>query len=91
MRLKPSIRVHRLKDVNITIRCLNGKGSHHFDFVNIHAHKSSKEIDGIFNSLVHDDFYSVEVNGEKVYLPSPNLHALFLIRHVGLFFVEKHT
>jgi len=48
----------------------------------------------------------VEVNGERVYLPLPNLHALFLIRHAvahfaaaeislrqvldWAFFVEKH-
>ena len=50
---------------------------------------------------------NVLVNGEKVYLPSPNLHALFLVRHLAnhfasmeitlrqvldwAFFVEKHT
>ena len=50
---------------------------------------------------------SIEVYGEKVYLPSPNLHALFLLKHTMLhfvsgeitlrqlldwaFFVERHT
>ena len=79
----------------------------HYDFVNIHAHKTGKEQEAIFKELGQDDSYSVEVNGEKVYLPSPNLHALFLIRHLAnhfssmeitlrqvldwAFFVEKHT
>ena len=30
---------------------------------------------------------NVLVNGEKVYLPSPNLHALFLLKHAALHFV----
>ena len=79
----------------------------HYDFVNVHAHKSSNELEVIFKELGEDDSHVVEVNGEKVYLPSANLHALFLLRHmVGhfaaaeinlrqvldwAFFVEKHT
>lgn len=79
----------------------------HYDFVNVHAHKSSAELEKIFKQLGQDDSHAVEVNGEKVYFPSPNLHALFLIRHMvshfaaaeitlrqvidWAFFVEKHT
>lgn len=79
----------------------------HYDFVNVHAHRSSAKLEKIFKELGKDDSHSVEVNGEKVYLPSPNLHALFLIKHMvshfaaaeinlrqvldWAFFVEKHT
>lgn len=79
----------------------------HYDFVNVHAHKSSAELEKIFKELGREDSYFDEVNGEKVYLPSPNLHALFLLRHMvshfaaseinfrqvldWAFFVEKHT
>ena len=79
----------------------------HYDFVNVHAHKSSAKLETVFKELGKDDSHSVEVLGEKVYLPSPNLHALFLIRHMlshfaaaeitlrqvldWAFFVEKHT
>lgn len=95
----------------------------HYDFVNVHAKRSSKELEVIFKELgseLHLNFddndnrgikkgckiQSVKVNGEKVHLPSPNLHALFLIRHMvshfaaaeislrhvldWAFFVEKH-
>ena len=79
----------------------------HFDFVNVYDYRSSRKIESIFKQLGKDDSYSVEIYGEKVYFPSPNLHALFLIRHAvthfasasinmrqvldWAFFVEKHT
>ena len=79
----------------------------HYDFVNVHAHKSSKELEKVFKELGQDDSHVVEVFGEKVYLPSANLHALFLIKHMvshfaaseislrqvldWAFFVDKHT
>lgn len=79
----------------------------HYDFVNVYAHKSSAELEKIFKEFGADDSHFVDVYGEKVYLPSPNLHALFLVRHMvshfaaseislrqvldWAFFVEKHT
>lgn len=53
----------------------------HYDFLNVHHHKSNVSLEVILKELGQDDSHSVEVLGEKVYLPSPNLHALFLLRH----------
>lgn len=79
----------------------------HFDFVNVHSLSSSRELEPILKHLGQDDSHSIEVFGEKVYLPSPDLHALFLIRHalnhfasIGIsmrqvldwaLFVQRHT
>ncbi len=79
----------------------------HYDFLNVHHHKSNVELEAILKELGQDDSKSVKLNGEKVYLPSPNLHALFLLRHsmsnfaaAGMtlrqlldwaFFVKAHT
>ena len=85
----------------------------HYDFVNVYAHKSSAELEKVFKELGQDDMHFVDIkdastgSATKVYLPSPNLHALFLLRHmvshfaaaeISLrqvldwgFFVEKHT
>lgn len=79
----------------------------HYDFINVHHHPSHQGLEAIFKELGKDDSNYVELSGEKVYLPSPNLHALFLLRHalnhfssIGInlrnvldwaFFVEKHT
>lgn len=68
----------------------------HYDFINVHHHKSNVEFEAILKQLGQDDSNSVELivdslesleSGEKkvekakVYLPSPNLHALFLLKH----------
>lgn len=79
----------------------------HYDFLNVHHHKSNVEIEAILKELGQDDSQYVELYGEKVYIPSPNLHAFFLLRHsmsnfasTGFtlrhlldwaFFVEKNT
>ena len=53
----------------------------HYDFNNVYHHKSGVELEKIFKELGKDDTHTVEVCGEIVYLPSPNLHALFLLKH----------
>ena len=79
----------------------------HYDFVNTHDYQSSKELEVVFKELGRKDSFTAEVYGETVFLPSPNLHALFLIRHLvahftstsvtlrqvldWAFYVEKHT
>ncbi len=85
----------------------------HYDFINVYAHKSNAELEKIFKELGMDDSHYVEVmststgSATKVYIPSPNLHALFLVKHMAshfaaseislrqvldwAFFVEKHT
>ena len=84
----------------------------HYDFIDVHHRKSSPKLEKIFKELGKDDSHFVEVksassgSATKVYLPSPNLHALFLLRHSmehfasteltlrqlldWAFFVEKH-
>lgn len=79
----------------------------HYDFINVYHHQSNHGLEAIFKELGADDSHFVGVNGDKVYLPSPNLHALFLLKHMmndftsfstnlrqlldWAFFVEKHT
>ena len=58
----------------------------HYDFINVHHHKSHSELERIFKELGKDDSNSIVVNGEKVYLPSAQLHTLFLIKHLTLHF-----
>lgn len=61
----------------------------HYDFVNVHHHKSNTEFEKIFKELGMDDSHYIDVLGERVYLPSPNLHALFLLKHMMSHFAAE--
>lgn len=73
----------------------------HYDFVNVYHSKSNAEIEKVFKDLGNECYtdidttekgfrhHCVEVCGEKVYLPSSNLHALFLLRHSMIEFVAS--
>lgn len=79
----------------------------HYDFLDTSIRKSSLEQEQVLKVLGTDDSHSVSLYGEKVYIPSPNLHALFLIRHMvdhfasvsinirqlldWAFYIEHHT
>lgn len=58
----------------------------HYDFINVHHHRSNAELEKILKDQARDDSHFLEIKGEKVYLPSPNLHALFLLRHAMMHF-----
>lgn len=53
----------------------------HYDILNVRQHRSNVGLEKIIKGLANDDTHFVDVYGEKVYLPSSNLHALFLLRH----------
>lgn len=87
----------------------------HYDFVNVHALRASAELEKVFKEISHTDdavlCHTDPSTGSgqvaDFYLPSANLHALFLLKHcishfVGAniclrqvldwaFFVGKHT
>ncbi len=58
----------------------------HYDFINVHHHPSNVAFEKLLKEQGQNDSYHVEVNGEKVYLPAPNLHALFLLKHAFIEF-----
>jgi hypothetical protein len=68
----------------------------HYDFINVHHHKSNVEFEKILKQFGEDDSHFVVLNGDastdsaaKVYLPSPNLHALFLLKHLMMHFASE--
>lgn len=54
----------------------------HYDFINIYHHQSNKEYEMLLKELANDETHEIVVNGEKVYIPSPNLHAAFMLKHI---------
>lgn len=79
----------------------------HYDFLNVHYGHRNDEIEALLKEQAKDDSHSIVIDGQKVYLPNVNLHALFVLRHTmhnfaatGMtlrqvldwaFLVEKHT
>lgn len=61
----------------------------HYDFINIYHHKSNKEIETILKEKAMDDSHFLSLYGEKIYLPSPDLHALFLLKHLMMHFAAE--
>lgn len=60
----------------------------HFDFIDVNHHRSHRALEKTLKELGEDDSCSIELYGEIVYVPSPNLHALFLQRHSMLHFLS---
>lgn len=61
----------------------------HYDFINVHHHRSNVELDRELKKLAEDDTNYVNVNGERVIIPSPNFHAFFLLRHAMNHFASE--
>lgn len=53
----------------------------HYDFVNTRIRRSSKKIEQDFKTLAKDHNNVLEISGQRIYLPSDSLNALFLLRH----------
>lgn len=62
----------------------------HYDFINVHRYGSNKNFEILLKHFGQDDSYVIDVNGNHVYIPSPNLHALFLLRHSMMDFVASN-
>ncbi len=58
----------------------------HYDFVNVHAHRSDRIVERRLKEMEQHGLCEVDVDGTAVYLPSPDLHALFLLRHSAAHF-----
>ncbi len=58
----------------------------HYDFINVHAHRSNIKIEKRLKKLAYQSNESVEVNGQILYLPNADFNALFLLRHAAAHF-----
>lgn len=61
----------------------------HYDFITVQHHKSNIEFERILKELGQDDTHAIALYGESAYIPSANLHALFLIKHQLMHFAAE--
>ena len=57
----------------------------HYDFLNIHSHRSNRDIEARLKELIAEP-ESIVVEGHTIYRPNANCHALFLLRHAAVHF-----
>ena len=62
----------------------------HYDFINVHAHRDAPKIEAKLKELASKGYKVKEVQGSKVYLPSADFNAIFLMRHMGQHFAGEH-
>ena len=63
----------------------------HYDFVNVHAHPSSKVVEARLKELAGAGEETVDIDGHQIFLPSPDFNALFLLRHTAAHFAAAKT
>ena len=56
---------------------------HHHNFVSAEAHPSSKIVEARLKELAAQEGETVDIDGQQIFLPSPDFNALFLLRHAA--------
>lgn len=59
----------------------------HYDMLTVDANKTNMLLESILKECAMDDSNYVKIGGEKVFLPSANFNALYLLRHMLMHFV----
>jgi len=74
-----------------TVFRMNGVSvENHYDFLNIYAHLSSREIEKELKLLAREERgEAIELEETSVYLPPVMLNAIFLLRHAGAHFAAE--
>jgi len=61
----------------------------HYDFLNVHSHKSTQQLDETLKTIANSESREVKVDGTPIHLPSANLDALFVLRHMAVEFAAN--
>lgn len=56
---------------------------HHHNFLSSETHPSSKVAEARLKELATQGFETVDIDGQQIFLPSPDFNALFLLRHAA--------
>lgn len=62
----------------------------HYDFINTKAHRDAPKIEARLKTLAEKGWKETEVQGARIYLPSADFNAIFLMRHMGQHFAGEH-
>lgn len=87
------------RSLNVTVRCNSEHHTsfdigdvhveNHYDFINTRIRRSSQKLDKELKALARDRSRFLEIDNQKVFLPSDHLNALFLLRHTAGHFASE--
>lgn len=63
----------------------------HFDFIEIHSHRSNAEYEKLLKAEAAKDFTEHTVGDQIIRLPSPMFNALFLMRHMASHYAAERV
>ncbi len=85
--LHRGVKIHTEKHHHTTFQLKGILVENHYDFLNIHSHRSNREIEQELKRLANEETSEkVRLNSIEIELPSPNFNALFLLRHAAAHF-----
>ena len=61
----------------------------HYNILNIYDARSNRKMEIEFKPMIWDMNHTMEIEGQTIYLPSPNFNALFLLRHASMHFAAE--
>lgn len=62
----------------------------HYDFINTKAHHDAPKIEANLKLLAEKNCREIEIEGTKIYFPSADFNAIFLMRHMGQHFAGEY-
>lgn len=89
LRKEKGIVIHNDKQHHTMYNWQGFSVENHFDFTDLHHHKSNADIEKMLKGLGNKATDTIDLYGEKVYVPSPNMHALFLLKHAMSHFAAE--
>ncbi len=80
------IRIDRDVHHHTVFTCKGVPVENHFDFLNIWSHRSNRRLEHQLRRYADDEGVQLAVGKERVWLPSPDFNALYLMRHMAVHF-----
>ena len=86
LRREKGIAIDEEKHLHTVFRIDGVAVENHFDFLNVHAHPSNRQLERMLRVYAEQPGETIEVDGAEVALPPADFNALFLLRHAAAHF-----
>ncbi len=85
-----NIKIDSRHEHHTTFRFKDILVENHYDFINVTAHRDAPAIEKRLKYLATTGYKEHKIQGTKIYLPSADFNAIFLMRHMAQHFAGTH-